>query len=141
MGRFSFLLQRSADDADYDDRTADVSPDLAYELQSKMFDQIANVGIAGTGLAVTLIGSTLRDAPPVVWMSVVLFASAAFTAIGGNQTLVDSLSRRKPCLQRSRRDMRIATMLLGIAVGSLSMSVFLDGKREPVPVPTIATER
>ncbi len=141
MGRFSLPLRRSADDADYDDRTADVSADLAYELKSKMFDQIANVGIAGTGLAVTLIGSTLRDASPAVWLSVVLFAGAAFTAIGGNQKLVDSLSKRQPCLQRSKRDMGIATMLLGIAVGSLSMSVYLEGQREPAPATKVSAQQ
>ncbi|WP_310473782.1 hypothetical protein [Sandarakinorhabdus sp.] len=104
-----------------------------------MFDQIANVGIAGTGLAVTLIGSTLRDAPPVVWLSVVLFAGAAFTAIGGNQKMIDSLSKRQPCLQRSKRDMGMATMLLGIAVGWLSMSVYLESQRQQTPA-NIAAE-
>ncbi len=139
MGRFSLRQLRVANDAEFADRTDEVSADLPYELKSKMFDQIANVGIAGTGLAVTLIGSTLRDAPPVVWLSVVLFAGAAFTAIGGNQKMIDSLSKRQPCLQRSKRDMGMATMLLGIAVGWLSMSVYLESQRQQTPA-NIAAE-
>ncbi|MEY2885115.1 MAG: hypothetical protein RL490_2839 [Pseudomonadota bacterium] len=131
MGRFSFRQLRDVDAAEIDDRVDEVSADLAYELQSKMFDQIATVGVAGAGLAVTLIGSTLRDAPGVVWLSVVLFAIAALTAVSGNQKLVDSLSRRQPCLKSSKRNMQVATMLVGMAIGSLSMSVYFESQRAP----------
>jgi hypothetical protein len=124
-----------------DDRTDDVSADLPYELQSKMFDQMATVGIAGAGLAVTLIGSTLREAPAIIWMSVILFGLAALTAISGNQRLVDNLSRRQPCLRRAKRDMQIATMLLGMAVGSLSMSVFMESRRLPAPAAEMVANR
>ena len=49
--------------ADADERVGDISVDLQYELQSKMFDQLATVSVAGAGLAVTLIGSMLSELP------------------------------------------------------------------------------
>ena len=116
-----------------DERVDETSPDLAYELQSKMFDQLGTVGIAGAGLAVTLIGSTLDNAPKDVWLSVILFGLAAVTAISGNQKLVDSLNRRQPGLQRSKLDTKIALLLVGMAVGWLSMSVYVEGARKETP--------
>ncbi|MBC7990201.1 MAG: hypothetical protein H7Y19_11545 [Luteimonas sp.] len=127
-----FLRRQRSDNRgrDVDERVDQTSPDLAYELQSKMFDQLATVGIAGAGLAVTLIGSTLRNAPNDVWLSVVFFGIAAVTAISGNQKLVDSVSRRQPSLQRSRLNMQLATLLVGAAIGWLSMSVYSEGARQ-----------
>jgi hypothetical protein len=61
-----------------------------------MFDQLATVGIAGAGLSVTLIGSLLRDSPPMVWATVVAFGMAAMTAVSGNIRLIESLRRRRP---------------------------------------------
>lgn len=105
-----------------------------------MFDQLATVGVAGAGLAVTLIGSMLRDAPNDVWLSVVFFGMAALVAISGNQHLVDSLITRQPGLGRSKRDLKITLMLVGLAVGSLSMSVYLAGLRQsPAPAGSVAT--
>ena len=36
-----------------------------------MFDQLAAISLGGAGLTVTLIGSILKDAPGIVWLSVV----------------------------------------------------------------------
>jgi hypothetical protein len=110
-----------------------LSVDLAYELQSKMFDQLATVSLAGAGLTVTLVGSVLRDAPRDVWLSVVLFVMAAVTAVGGNQKLIDSLSRRQPSMRRSKRDVQIALTFIGVAIGWLSMSIYADGERLQPP--------
>ena len=50
------------------ERVDEVSAELPYELQSRMFDQLAAVGIGGAGLAVTPIGSLLKTAPRIVWL-------------------------------------------------------------------------
>lgn len=134
MSQFLHRLRRDSNDTGLDARVHETSPDLAYELQSKMFDQLATVAIAGAGLAVTLIGSMLRNAPNHVWLSVILFGLAAVAAISGNQKLVDGLIRQEPRLQRSKRDLQIVLMLVGMAIGSLSMSVSADAARQPTPV-------
>lgn len=117
--------------AGVEERLDQVSADLPYELQSKMFDQLAAVGIAGAGLAVTLIGSLLRDAPPIVWIPVILFGLAALFAVSGNNNLIDGLFRQRPTLRRSKLYVGAAVGLIGMAIGSLSMSVYHDGKRGP----------
>jgi hypothetical protein len=116
---------------DVDERHADVSADLPYELQSKMFDQLAAVSVGGAGLTVTLIGSLLRDAPPVVWLPVILFGTAALLAVTGNIKLIDGLFAKQPTLVRSKIYTTLAVALIGMAIGALSMSVYYDGKREP----------
>src|SRR5215212_6566313 len=88
--------------ADFEERHADVSADLPYELQSKMFDQLAAVSVAGAGLTVTLIGTLLRDAPPVVWLPVILFGTAALLAVTGNIKLIDGLFAKQPTFVRSK---------------------------------------
>lgn len=133
MSRFLRRKTFHGDNSNASEPIAETSADLAYELQSKMFDQLATVGVAGAGLAVTLIGSVLKDEPSDVWLSVVFFVLAAVTAIKGNQRLVEGLTERRPCMQRSKRDIQIALMLVGIAVGWLSMSVYAQGSREPPP--------
>lgn len=115
--------------AGVEERVDQVSADLPYELQSKMFDQLAAVGVAGAGLAVTLIGSLLRSAPAIVWLPVILFGSAALFAISGNNHLIDGLFRRRETLRRSKLYVGIAVGLIGMAIGSLSMAVYYDGKR------------
>lgn len=110
-----------------------ISADLAYELQSKMFDQMATVGVAGAGLAVTLIGSTLRDPSREIWLSVVLFVLAAMTAISGNQKLIDRLAMRQACLRRGKRDAMIAVTFVGMAIGWLSMSVYAQSAPQRPP--------
>jgi len=114
--------------AGIEERLDDVSADLPYELQSKMFDQLAGLAVAGAGLTVTLIGSLLREAPPVVWLAVVEFAAAAFVAITGNNQLIDGLFRKKPALRRGRVMTLASLGLIGMAIGSLSMSVYHEGR-------------
>lgn len=113
-----------------EERLDEVSADLPYELQSKMFDQLAAAGVAGAGLTVTLIGSLLRSAPGIVWLPVFMFAFAALFAISGNSHLIDGLFRRRATLQRSKLYVGVAVGLIGMAIGSLSMAVFYDGERQ-----------
>lgn len=116
---------------DVEERLADVSADLPYELQSKMFDQLAAAGVAGAGLTVTLISSLLRNAPPIVWLPVIFFTLAAVLAISGNSHLIDGLFRRRETFRRSKLYASLAVGLIGMAIGSLSMAVFHDGERGP----------
>lgn len=116
---------------DVEERIDEVSADLPYELQSKMFDQLAAVGVAGAGLTVTLIGSLLRNAPPIVWLPVIFFALAAMFAISGNNRLIDGLFRRRATLQRSKLYSGVAVGLIGMAMGTLSMAVLENGEGKP----------
>lgn len=110
------------------EKVEDVSADLPYELQSKMFDQLATVGIAGVGLSVTLIGSLLRDAPPTVWFAVAAFAIAAMTAVNGNIKLIENLSRRQPAMKTSKVQTGLAIGLIGAGAGYLSMEIYSAGE-------------
>lgn len=116
-----------------DERLEAVSADLPFELQSKIFDQLATVSIAGAGLGVTLIGSLLQNASRFVWLSVVFFGLAAITAVGGNNKLIDGLFRRRSVLRRSRVDVQLTMGLIGMAIGILSMTIYAEGKRLPTP--------
>ena len=111
------------------ERVDEVSPDLPYELQSKMFDQLATVSVAGAGLSVTLIGSLVRNSSPLDWFPVFLFATAAVFAVSGNSKLIDGLFRRRPCLRQSKVNIGLAIGLVGMAIGSLSMTVYYSGER------------
>lgn len=111
------------------ERTDEVSADLPYELQAKIFDHTATVALAGAGLSVTLIGSVLQDAPPTVWLSVVGFGAAAYTAGAGNSALVEALFRRQPTLKRSKDFQMLAGVFLGMAIGVLSYSVYVTGQQ------------
>ncbi|MFV1918160.1 hypothetical protein VPH46_01895 [Sphingomonas sp. MJ1 (PH-R8)] len=113
------------------ERPAEVSPDLAYELQSKLLDQLATVSVAGAGLAITLIGSLLQGAPGSVWISVVFFGLAALTAVGGNVRLIDGIFHRKAVLRRSRLDVQVAMAMIGAAAGFLSMEIYSQSSRSP----------
>ena len=112
-----------------DERLDAVSADLPLELQSKIFDQLATVSIAGAGLSATLIGSILADADPFVWLSVIFFGLAAITALSSNIRLIDGVFRRRPVLKRSKLDVQIAMGLIGVAIGILSMSIYDKGNR------------
>lgn len=112
-----------------EERLDQVSADLPYELQSKMFDQLTAAGVAGAGLTVTLISSLLRNAPGIVWLPVIFFGAAAIFAISGNNHLIDGLFRRRATLRRSKLYVGLAVGLIGMAIGSLSMAVFHDGER------------
>jgi len=47
--------------------------------------------LGGAGLTVTLIGSSLRNAPAIVWLAVVEFAIAALVCMAANINLINSL--------------------------------------------------
>ena len=111
------------------ERPTEVSPDLPYELQSKMLDQLATVSVAGAGLAITLIGSLLQGAPRSVWVSVIFFGLAALTAVGGNVRLIDGISQRKPVWRRSKLDVQVTMAMIGAAAGFLSMEIYAGSKR------------
>lgn len=119
------------------ERVDEVSADLPYELQSKILDQTATVAIAGAGLSVTLIGSVLQDAPATVWLSVVAFGAAAYTAGAGNSAIVDGLFRRQPSLKRSKNFQALAAMFLGVAIGVLSFSVYVTGQQRAAAVAAV----
>jgi hypothetical protein len=104
------------------------SADLPYELQSKLYDQLAAISIGGAGLTVTLIGSVLAQAPGVKWLAVVEFGLAAFAAIVANVSLIQKLFERKASPRSNKWMTALCVLLIGMAVGSLSMSVYLGGK-------------
>ena len=107
------------------------SADLPYELQSKMFDQLAAISVAGAGLTVTLIGSVLKGGPGVIWLAVVKFGLAAFAALIGNMYLIRDLFEGKDGQKRSKWATAICVAVLGMAIGSLSMSVYYESKSKP----------
>ena len=113
-----------------DDPIQGTSPDLPFELQSKLFDQLAGMSIAGAGLTVTLIGSILKDAPGIVWLAVIYFAVAAIVCITANLSLIESLFEKKHRRKRNKWQTAIAVMLIGMGTGSLGASVYLDGKAD-----------
>ena len=115
-----------------DEPVAEVSADLPYELQSKMFDQLANVGVAGAGLVITLAG-TLLQGKGLVWIAAVEFALAAVVAFHGQQHLIESLFRRTASQKRSRLATVIAIMLIGMGIGSLGAAVALEGTPASAP--------
>lgn len=133
-----FFTRSSARNVEVAEPLDQVSADLPYELQSKMFDQLATVGIAGVGLSVTLIGSLLRDSPPMVWATVVAFGMAAMTAVSGNIRLIESLRRRRPALKASKTQTGLAMGLIGAGIGFLSMEVYSAGKRTPIAATEVA---
>lgn len=104
------------------------SADLPYELQSKMFDQLAAISVAGAGLTVTLIGSVLKGAKGPVWLAVIEFGFAALAALAGNIWLIQDLFEGKDGKKRSKITTAICVAFLGMAIGSLSMSVYYESK-------------
>jgi hypothetical protein len=107
-----------------------VSIDIALDLQSKVFEQLAAMGLGGAGLVITLAGSIL-PASPVIWISAVEFGLAAMVALTAQHHLIDAIFRRAPQRRRSRTMTIIAIVLIGMGVGSLGTSVFLLGKPRP----------
>ncbi len=138
-----FLLRlRRKQGADFiEERLESVSVDLPYELQSKIFDQLATVSVAGAGLSVTLIGSLLQNASRVVWLSVILFGLAAVTSVSANVRLIDGLTKRRPVLRRTKLDVQIAMGLIGMAIGFLSMSMYYEGDRGPARAASVQPAR
>lgn len=106
---------------------AEVSADLAYELQAKMFEQLAAISAAGAGLTITLIGSILRGASPIIWLAVIEFAIAALVALMAQQQLVEGLFSRQATRRKARTMTLITIILIGMGIGSLGASVLLEG--------------
>jgi hypothetical protein len=103
------------------------SSDLAYELQSKLFDQLAAMGTAGAGLTITLIGTVLKGASPIIWLAVIEFVIAALVALSAQLSLIEGLFCRVPTRRRSRIMTQLAMALIGMGIGSLGTSVLLLG--------------
>lgn len=110
------------------ERVEEVSADLAYELQAKLFEQLATVSLGGAGLAITLAGSILRESP-LVWISVVEFGIAALCALSAHRGLIDKLFERRPSRKRSKTLTALCMMLIGMGVGGLAGAVYLAGEK------------
>jgi hypothetical protein len=106
-----------------------ISPDLAYEMQSKMFEQLAAAGVAGAGLTITLVGTILQGSV-LVWLATFEFALAGIAALAGQTKLIEGLAEKKPVWRRARMISAIAVLLIGMGVGSLSMTVYFEGKQQ-----------
>jgi hypothetical protein len=105
-----------------------VSADLAYELQSKLFEQLATMGVAGAGLVITLRGSILSDASPIIWLGAVEFGLAAMVALAAQIGLIEGLFSLKLSRRPTQLMMVLAVVLIGMGIGTLGTSVFLEGK-------------
>jgi uncharacterized membrane protein len=110
------------------------SADLPYELQSKLFEQLATMGVAGAGLVITLRGSILSDASALIWMGAVEFGLAALVALAAQMGLIEGLMARKVSRRQNQMMTIIAVVLIGMGVGTLGTSVFLEGKPGKAPV-------
>ena len=111
-----------------DERVEMVSADLPYELQSKLFDQLATLGVAGAGLTVTLIGSVLSHAPFIIWFAVVAFALSAVLALAGQASLIDALFRRKPSQKSSKTVAGICIFCLSFGIGMLGAAIAIESE-------------
>lgn len=108
--------------------THGVSADLPYELQSKLFEQLATLGVAGAGLVITLRGSILQDASPMIWLAAVEFGLAAVLALAAQVGLIEGLFDGTVSRRRSQIMTAAAVVLIGMAVGTLGTSVFMEGE-------------
>jgi len=107
---------------------SDVSADLPYELQSKLFEQLATMGVAGAGLVITLKGSILSEASALIWMGAVEFGLAAMVALSAQMGLIEGLMARKVSRRQNQIMTILAVVLIGMGVGTLGTSVLLEGK-------------
>lgn len=106
------------------ERLDEISADLPYELQSRMFEQMMTVSLGGAGLTITLASSLLQG-QPLVLIAVVEFGLAAILALAGQSAMIKALFAK----QNSRANMKLTTglcsVLIGMGVGTLGASVFL----------------
>jgi hypothetical protein len=86
---------RGRDPAPCNAELTGVSADLPYELQSKLFEQLATLGVAGAGLVITLKGSILRDASALIWMGAIEFGAASLIALAAQIGLIEGLLSRR----------------------------------------------
>ena len=112
---------------------SNVSADLPYELQSKLFDQLATMGVAGAGLVITLRGSILSEASPLIWMGAIEFGLAALVALAAQMSLIEGLFASRVSRRRTQIMTILAVVLIGMGVGTLGTSVFLEGKSSQAP--------
>ena len=106
----------------------EVPAGLPYEIQHKLFEQMTTLGTAGAGLTITLIGSVLKGAGFLAWMSVIWFGLAALVSLAAQMSLAEALFNRTS-FRRTGRIMAMAgAVLLGMGVGSLGAGVLLLGK-------------
>jgi len=117
-----------------DERIEEISSDLAYELQARLFEQLANVNLGGAGLAITLAGSILRGSP-LVWISVVEFGIGALVALSAHNGLIGRLFARQRTRGRARLMTMLCMMLIGMGVGSLGAAVYLQDAAAALATP------
>jgi hypothetical protein len=119
---------RGRDPAPCNAELTGVSADLPYELQSKLFEQLATLGVAGAGLVITFKGSILRDASALIWMGAIEFGAASLIALAAQIGLIEGLLSRRLSRRRIQLMTISAVVLIGMGVGTLGTSVFLEGK-------------
>jgi hypothetical protein len=103
------------------------SVDLFYDLQFRSLEQLSNLGVASTGITITLIGTILHSIGPIVWLAVIEFGLAALAAFIGQMNLIASLRGQRTKTAKPRLEALIAMLLLGMGVGSLGTSIYLSG--------------
>ena len=106
-----------------------ISSDLPYELQSKMFEQLAAAGVAGAGLTITLVG-TILEGSFLIWLATIEFAHAGMVALSGQKQLIEGIAANQPLWRKTRVITVIAVLLIGMGVGSLAMTVYFEGKQQ-----------
>ncbi|HYD73968.1 MAG TPA: hypothetical protein VEF55_12590 [Candidatus Binatia bacterium] len=108
------------------ERVEETSADLAYELQAKLFEQLATVSLGGVGLTLTLSGTILSGAQ-LSWIATAEFAVAALIAIAAQQQLIGSLFERRATRKRSKLMTGLCLLFVGMGSGSLATAIFLEG--------------
>ncbi len=117
----------------------DVSADLPFELQSKLFEQLATMGVAGAGLVITLRSSILSEASAIIWLGAVEFGLAAMIALAAQVNLIEELFQRKHARRTTRRMTFLAVLLIGMGVGTLGMSVMMSAD-QPKPALNVSPQ-
>jgi hypothetical protein len=98
---------------------------IEYDLQFRGLEQIANLGVGGAGVTITLVGGVLRNMSLFVWMATIEFGLAALIALSAQWALIGEASGRMSAPDRARYSGLTGIALIGMAVGTLAASVFL----------------
>ena len=106
-----------------------VSPDVAVELQAKLFEQLTAGGVAGAGLTITLLG-TILEGSVLVWIATAEFLLGAVVGLSGQMQLIEALSQGQPVWKKARLITGISTLLIGMGLGSLATDVYFEGKQD-----------
>jgi len=107
------------------ERIVETSADLAYELQARLFEHLGTMSLGGAGLAITLAGSLLRGSS-LVWLAVIEFGLAALIALSAQRALIGRLHARNPARKPANTMTMLCMVLIGMGVGSLGFTVFLN---------------